>query len=397
MAQKERVTKEELTEDKFISFVMQVYGFVRGQAKALIATGVVIVICLAAVSLYFYQKEQSEQAASLKMGEALAALTEGETNWLDAEKQDESVAKFEEARDGFQAVFGDHSSSSYADEALFYHGKALAYLKQYDEAVSSFQKLVNEHPNSLFALHGQYSIGQVLAQKGQTADLQRAVSELAPERFTRFAKLPLQEREQVQMVALLQRALYFERLNQLENALKSCEQVTETFEANLQQLVMQRSREATQQAKALLETIQSDLVSVDDTVRQEMDRAKAAESQGNYFAALDAYVTGIHMYRIIKENQDLDPQLREQMMTFEKRMNAFLKGIKDARKREDEGRLTGALYNYEQALGGLTFAPTREIFEKASAKSDQLHAQIGGPQYSAHAPSADEASPGTQN
>ncbi len=377
MAQTERVTKQELQEDKFIVFVMDVYSFLLKNAKTLIILGVAIVIALAAVSLYFYQQEQSEHAASLKMGEALTAFSEGESNWLNPEEHENSQAQFEKARDGFQRIVQDHGSSSYADKALFYHGKTLFYLKEYDQALESFRELTEKHPDSLFALHAQLAIGRTYEQKGGDANLQRALEELAPEKFTRFARLPLQERELVQTMATLDRARYYEKLNQPEKALESYELIIASFQSNLQQLIMQRSREAMRAMKVIVESVEADLTGVDELVRQELDKAAVHEGDGEYFEALNGYLRAVHLYRILKENQKtLAADLREQIMKLEKRTENFIEGIQNARRSEEEQRLSSALYSYEQALGGLTFAPSRNVYEKARAEAARLKSLV---------------------
>ena len=54
-----------------------------------------------------------------------------------------------------------------------------------------------------------------------------------------------------------------------------------------------------------------------------------------------------------------------------KESNTFVEDLKQARENEGEGRISTALYYYDQAVG-LRFAPSRSIYEKALFKSNKF-------------------------
>ena len=82
MARSEKITKQELKEDRFVTLILEFYEFLKKNVKNIIISVGVIIVIIAAFSIYYHNRQQKEVAASVAMEEAIKLFEEAETAWI---------------------------------------------------------------------------------------------------------------------------------------------------------------------------------------------------------------------------------------------------------------------------------------------------------------------------
>jgi tetratricopeptide (TPR) repeat protein len=378
MAHSEKVTKKELKEDRFVTLTLEFYEFLRKNLKNIIISVGIVIVVIAAFSIYYYSMQQKEAAASVAMEEAIKLFEEAETSWTgqgkEEKKQEESSNdykdKYKKAKTKFDDIIKRYGSSNYADKALYYSAKASYQIGEYDQAIQGFRKLVDKYSNSLFALFAQSALGNCYEQKGNEDNLRKAISEYAPVKFEKFAIFPQQEHVVAQ--SLFHQAMLYEKLGQPSDALKAYNQIIDTFDRNLQKAVNDKINDILKEAKALVEKITRIPGALDKDMQANISKARNDEAAGKYEKALEACSDIIHLYKSQTGSRESVPsKLQLEISEYDKRAADFFKNIRDARRYVSEEQQSSALYAYDRAVG-LTFAPTREIYENALLQRDRI-------------------------
>ncbi len=369
MAQTERISKKEVKEDRFVNLILEIYDFCKNNLQTIvIAVGVVIII-LAAFSIYRRYTHQKAAEASIAMDDALKVLSEAEDAWTDEEKAASSAEKYEKARAELDKIVQYYGSSIYGDKALFYSAKSSYQIGEYDQAIQNFRQLVDNYPKSLFALYAQQALGQCYEQKGDTENFQKAIEEYAPSKFEQFAELP--EQEHVVVQSRFNQAQLYEKLEQPDQAIEAYNQIIETFKRNLRDAKNEKITQMLDEVKALVEEITKETEILDGDMQTRITTARGYEVKGTSYEAYEEYSNAIHLYIDTPEGRDLPQELSNKIKDFDKRSSEFMKNLRDANKYESEDQLSSALYAYDRAVG-LNFAPTRKLYEQSLLRHDLL-------------------------
>lgn len=371
MAHSEKVTKKELKEDKFVTLTLEFYEFLRKNLKNIIISIGVVIVIIAAFSIYYHSMQQKEAAASVVMEEAIKLFEEAETAWTDQGKSSNDYKdKYKKAKTKFDDIIKRYGSSNYANKALYYSAKASYQIGEYDQAIQGFRQLVDKYSNSLSALFAQSTLGNCYEQKGGVDNLRKAISEYAPVKFEKFTIFPQQEYVVAQ--SLFYQAMLYEKLGQLSDALKSYNQIIDTFDRNLQKAIDDKIKDILKEAKALVEKIARIPGALDKDMQANISKARSDEAASKYEKALEAYSDVIHLYKSQTGSRESIPsKLQSEISEYDKRVADFFKNIRDARRYESEEQQSSALYAYDRAVG-LTFAPTRELYENALLQRDRI-------------------------
>jgi len=383
MARSEKITKQELKEDRFVTLILEFYEFLKKNVKNIIISVGVVIVIIAASSIYYHNRQQKEVAASVAMEEAIKLFEEAETAWTDQSKssndqeetkQEESSPeykdKYGEAKASFDEIIERYSSSNYVDKALYYSAKASYQIGEYDQAIQSFQQLVDNYPNNLFALFAQSALGNCYEQKGGEDNLRKAISEYEPVKFEKLAAFPQQEHVVTQ--SLFHQAILYGKLGRPNNALKSYNQIIDIFDNNLKKAIDSKTDNLLEEAKALLEKITKIPGSLDKNMQDNISKAQNYEITGEHQKAFEAYSDVIHLYKSLKESPKSIPQkLQADISDYDKRVTDFIKNIRDARRYESEEQQSRVLPAYDNAVG-LNFAPTRELYENTLLQRDRI-------------------------
>ena len=383
MARSEKITRKELKEDKFVTLILEFYEFSKKNLQNIIILVGIVIVIIAAFFIYYHNRQQKEASASIAMEEAIEVFGEAEDAWADQEKasidqeetkQEESSSdykdKYEKAKASFDDIIKLPGGSNYADKALYYSAKASYQIGEYDQARKDFQQLVDNYPNSLFALFAQSALGNCYEQKGGEDNLKNAILEYAPVKFAKFAIFPQQEHIVAQ--SLFHQAMLYEKVGQPGDALKSYNQIIDIFDSNLKKGIDDRTNDMLEEAKALVEKITKISGTLDEDMQANISKAQNDETTGKYEKALEAYSDAIHLYKNQKGSGASIPQkLQAEISDYDKRVTDFIKNIRDARRYESEEQQSSALYAYDRAVG-LTFAPTRELYENALLQRDRI-------------------------
>ena len=85
-----RLTKEEIKEDKFIDFVLQCYKFLKDNVRTISITLAVVIVGVVAYIVYTHNKETKNAEAAASFTDAVEVYKEAESNFLDVSPPSES-------------------------------------------------------------------------------------------------------------------------------------------------------------------------------------------------------------------------------------------------------------------------------------------------------------------
>ncbi|RKU24437.1 hypothetical protein C6503_00940 [Candidatus Poribacteria bacterium] len=94
--------------------------------------------------------------------------------------------------------------------------------------------------------------------------------------------------------------------------------------------------------------------------------AEKLEGEKRYFEAYVAYTDAIQTYKVRKDiHGGLSSELRKQIGSFEKVATSVINSIQNARRAENEGRESSALYSYDSVVELETLGLSRRLYENA--------------------------------
>ena len=361
MAQEGPKNTVDVESDSFKEFVLSVGAFAKRHAKNLTIAATIIVVGIVGFALRQQQMQSKKAEASVKLTQAFETFNEAENNWLDSDNANADQLQVAEA--AFREIFQIYKGSA-ADQARYNFAKIKYYRGEYDVARSKFEEIFNEKSESsvlslYLALYAKIAIGNCHEQQNQYA---KAIEtyEVLISSIDLGTNMPF--RNHIIELARLSCARCQEKLGQYEEASETYKSLIAKFEENLGKAIEDKSATLVENAESLLNSLPaSDRPSV-------INLGVSAA----YYDTFVAYRKKLHKYKIDKDLKGgLAPSTRKRFRKFEKESNTFVEDLKQARENEGEGRISTALYYYDQAVG-LSFAPSRSIYEKALFKSNKF-------------------------
>ena len=345
--------------DTFRSFVLSVGTFAKRHAKNLAIAVIIIIVGTVGLALRQQQLQSKRAEASVTLTEAFETFNEAENNWLDSD--DTNADQLQVAEVAFQEIFQRYKGSAAADQARYNFAKIKYYRGEYDVARTKFEEIFNEKPKSgvHLALYAKVAIGNCYEQQNQYAKAIEAY-EVLIDSTEAITNMPF--RDHIIELARLSQARCQKKLGQDEKASKTYKSLIAKFEKNLDKAIEDKSAKLVENAESLLN-------SLPDTERPPVTNLGFADAHYKTFLT---YRKKLHEYKVNKDLKGgLAPSVRKKIRKFEKESNTFFEDLKQARENKSEGRTSTALYYYDQAVG-LSFAPSRSIYEKALFESNKF-------------------------
>ena len=357
MARNKRLTKEEIQEDKFIEGLLKAYAFLKGNLQTIIVAAVVVLVAVGGYAAYYQNQENRRSEATVALREAAEAYKEAEQSLFDAEKLAESEELLKTAQTELKAVFEKYPNTTFADKARYQYANTLYYQGNYADARLQFQNLIDEHqPESqIDSLYAQKAIGNTYEQE---ADYEKAITAYQAKAFPPTPQLPPEIRKFVLAEAKFNQALVYEKLGDTDAARDVYKEIIDEFRSTIEAGIVQKSRELLEEAKGIVAAIDEPL--------QDVSEAKKLEDEKRYYEAYVAYTDAIRTYKVNKDiHGGLSSELRKQLGSFEKGAMTVINSIQNARRAENEGRQSSALYGYDAVLELETLGLNRRLYENA--------------------------------
>ena len=362
MAQEERTKAIDVESDSFREFILNVAAFATRHSRNLTIIVTIIIVGIVGFTLRQQQMQSKKAEASVKLTEAFEKFSEAENNWLDPDNA--NADQFQIAEAAFQKIFQIYKGTA-ADQARYNFAKIKYYRGEYDVARSKFEEIANDKPeiDSILPLYAKVAIGNCYEQQEKYAKAIKAY-EILTNSTASNTDMPF--RDQIIELARLNQARCHRKLGQNKKANEIYENLRESFEKNLDKAIKDKSVALVESAKSLVNSLPAS------------DRPSMTNlGLDIIYDTFVIYQEKLHKYKIDKDIKGgLTPLIRKKFRKFEKESNTFVEHLKQAQKNEKEGRISTALYYYDQAVG-LSFAPSRAAYEKAIFESNKW-------QYSQH-------------
>ena len=356
MARNQRLTKEEIQEDKFIEAVMHTYAFLKDNLRTIIIVVGVVLVAVAGYAAYYQNQETRRTNASLALRQATEAYQNAENSLFDAEKLAESEELLKTAQTELKAVFEKHPNTTFADKARYQYAGTLYYQENYAEARTQFQKIIDEHQpeNQIESLYAQKAIGNTYEQEG---NYEKAIEAYQAKSFPPTPQLAPEIRKFVLTEAKSNQALVYEKSGDTEAARDTYKEIIDEFRTTLEAGLERKSLERLEEAKVVITTI-------DESI--DVSNAEKLENEQKYFEAYSAYTDAIRAYKVNKDIQGgLSSELRKQISSFEKAATTVINSVQNARRADAEGRESSALYSYNVVVEFETLGLSRRLYENA--------------------------------
>ena len=356
MARNQRLTKEEIQEDKFIEGLLKAYAFLKANLQTIIVAAVVVLVAVAGYAAYYQNQENRRAEAALALRQATEAYQKAEESLFDAEKLAESEALLKTAQTQLKTVFEKYADTTFADKARYQYANTLYYQGNYPEARTQFQQLIDGHQpeNQMDSLYAQKAVGNSYEQEG---DYEKAIAAYQAKAFPPTPQLPPEIRKFVLIEAKFNQALAYEKSGDSESARNTYKEIVDEFRSALETGLTKKSRELIEEAKAVIDAIDEGL---------DVSNAKKLEDEKQYFEAYVAYTDAVRTYKVNKDIQGgLSSELRKQIGNFEKGAITVISSIQNAQRAENDGRESSALYSYDLVVELETLGLSRRLYENA--------------------------------
>ena len=356
MARDQRLTKEEIQEDKFIEGVLKTYQFLKENLRTIV---IVVGIALVAVAGYaaYYQNQESRRAeATMALREATEVYRTAEESLFDADKLAESEESLTTAQTQLQQLFGKYPNTAFADKARYQYASSLYYQGNYAEARSQFQQVIENHQpeNQMYSLYAQKAIGNTYEQEG---NYEKAIAAYQAKAFPSTPGLSSEIRMFVLAEAKFNQAIVYEKSGDADAARAAYKEIVDEFRTTLEAGIAQKSLEVIEDAKVVIAAIGEPL---------NLSNAVELENEKRYYDAYVAYTDAIRAYKVNKDIQGgLSAELRKQIGSFEKEAMTIINNVQNARRADDEGRESSALYSYDVVIELEKLGLSRRLYENA--------------------------------
>ena len=369
-----RLTKEEIKEDKFVDFVLQCYKFLKDNVRTISIALAVVIVGVVAYIVYTHNQETKHAEAAANFNNAVEVYKEAERNFLDVSSPSESEedtedeastekATFQDAEEKFKLIFEKYQDTALADKARYDYAKTLYYQAKYPEARAQFEQVIKTHKpeNQIYALYAQKAVGNCYEQEG---DYKNAISAYDARAFPSTPQLAPEIRQFAITNAKFNQALCHEKLNATEDAKASYKEIIDEFQRTLEIGIQQKSVELIKEAKEVLTVI-----------AEQVDTTKASqlESEELYFEAFVAYTDAIRTYKVKKDTGGgLLTDVRKRIRNFEDIATTVIGEIKGARNFEKTGKQSSALSNYDQVVDFDKLGLSDDLYKRALLNYDCL-------------------------
>ena len=111
MARDQRLTKEEIQEDKFVEGILKVYAYLKENLRTIIIVVGVVVVAVAGYAAYHQNRETRRAEAAIALREATEAYGTAAESLFDAEKLGESEESLKTAQTQLREVFEKHPNT----------------------------------------------------------------------------------------------------------------------------------------------------------------------------------------------------------------------------------------------------------------------------------------------
>jgi tetratricopeptide (TPR) repeat protein len=356
MARNERLTKEEIQEDKFIEGILKAYTFLRKNLRTIVIIVGVILVAVAGYAAYYQNQETRRAEATVAFRQATEAYQTAEESIFDTEKLAESEESLKTAQTQLQEVFDKHPDTTFSDMARYQYAKTLYYQQSYPEARAQFQQVIDQHQpeNQIYSLYAQKAIGNTYEQEGS---YEKAIAAYQAKAFPPTPQLSPAIRQFVLASAKFNQALAYEKSGDPDAARAAYKEIIDEFRITLEAGLAQKSRELIEEAKVVITTIGEPL---------DVSDAQKLENEKRSYEAYVAYTDAIRNYKVSKDIQGgLSSELRKQIGSFETQAMEVIGSIQNARRADDEGRESSALYSYDLVVEFDKLGLSRRHYENA--------------------------------
>ncbi|MCE2414651.1 tetratricopeptide repeat protein [Candidatus Poribacteria bacterium] len=356
MARDQRLTKEEIQEDKFIEGLLKIYQFLKENLRTIVIAVGVVIIAVAGYAAYYQNQKNSRAEATMALREATETYRTTEESLFDADKLAESEESLPTAQTQLQQVFEKYPNTAFADKARYQYASSLYYQGNYAEARSQFQQIIANHQpeNQMYSLYAQKAIGNTYEQEG---DYAKAVDAYQAKAFPPTPALSPEIRKFVLAEAKFNQAIVYEKLGDTESARAAYKEILDEFRTTLEAGLAQKSLEVIEDAKVVIAAMGETL---------DLSNAEKLENEKRYYDAYVAYTDAIRTYKVNKDIQGgLSTELRKQIGSFEKEAIALINNVQNARRADDEGRESSALYSYASVVELEKLGLSRRLYENA--------------------------------
>lgn len=356
MARNQRLTKEEIQEDKFIEAVMQTYAFLKDNLRTIIIVVGVVLVAVAGYAAYHQNQETQRTNASLALRQATEAYQNAENSLFDAEKLAESEELLKTAQTELKAVFEKYPNTTFADKARYQYASTLYYQGNYADARTQFQQIIEAHQpeNQIESLYAQKAIGNTYEQEGA---YEKAIEAYQAKSFPATPQLPPEIRKFVLTEAKSNQALVYEKSGNTSAARDTYKEIVDEFRTALEAGLERKSLQLLEEAKVVITAIGESI---------DVSNAKKLEDEKKYFEAYVAYTDAIRTYKVNKDiHGGLSAELRKQVSSFEKAATTVINNVQNARRADADGRESSALYSYNVVVEFETLGLSRRLYENA--------------------------------
>ena len=353
MARDQRLTKEEIREDKFVEGVLKAYMLLRGNLRTIIIVVGVVLVAVAGYAAYYQNQENRRTEAAIALRQANEVYQTAEDSLFDTEKLAESEESIITAQAQLQEVFEKYPNTSFSDKARYQYAKTLYYQRNYPEARAQFQQIIDQHQpeNQIYTLYAQKAIGSTYEQEG---DYKKAAAAYQTKAFPPTPQLSPEIREFVLASAKFNQALAYEKSGDPDDARAAYKEIMDEFRATLEAGLAEKSRELIEDAKVVIASIGEPL---------DVSSAQKLENEKRYYEAYVAYTDAILTYKVNKDiTGGLSSELRKQIGNFEKQALEIISSIQNARRADEDKTESLALYSYDLVVE----------FEKSRVKPSSL-------------------------
>ena len=356
MARDQRLTKQEIQEDKFIEGLLKTYEFLKENLRTIVIVVGIVVIAVAGYAAYYQNQESRRAEATLALREATEAYRTAEESLFDAEKLAESENSLTSAQTQLQQVFEKYPNTAFSDKAQYQYASSLYYQGNYAEARSQFQQIIVNHQpeNQIYSLYAQKAIGNTYEQEG---NYEKAVDAYQAKAFPPTPELSPEIRKFVLTEAKFNQAIAYEKLGNADAARAAYKEIVDEFRMTLETGLAEKSLEVIEDAKVVITAIGETL---------DLSNAEKLVTEKRYYDAYVAYADAIRTYKVNKDIQGgLSTELRKQIGNFEKEAITLINNIQTARRADAEGRESSALYSYDLVVELEKLGLSRRLYENA--------------------------------
>ncbi len=356
MARDQRLTKEEIQEDKFIEGLLKTYQFLKENLRTIVIVVGVVLVAIAGYAAYYQNQESRRTEATIVLREATEAYRTAEQSLFDADKLAESEESLTTSQTQLQQVFEKYPNTAFADKARYQYASSLYYQGNYAEARLQFQQVIENHQpeNQMYSLYAQKAIGNTYEQEGT---YEKAIDAYQVKAFPPTPDLSPEIRKFVLAEAKFNQAIVYEKLGDADAARAAYKEIMDEFRTTLEAGLAQKSLEVIEDAKVVIAAIGEAL---------DLSNAEKLENEKRYYDAYVAYADAIRTYKVNKDIQGgLSTELRKQIGSFEKEAMTIINSVQNARRYDDEGEESSALYSYDLVVEFEKLGLSRRLYENA--------------------------------